>query len=106
MLQAAARSANRVHWRLTDYTGYPTRRRGQGAVIWVFISELFPRTKERAVGQTVGAATHWCCANCAIWMRSSWSPQWVSSARTPLRLLRGGQHARTIGFRTNSAERI
>ena len=31
-------------------------------MIWVFISELFPRTKERAVGQTVGAATHWCCA--------------------------------------------
>lgn len=31
---------------------------GQGAVIWVFISEIFPN-KFRAVGQTVGSATHW-----------------------------------------------
>ena len=31
---------------------------GQGAVIWVFISEIFPN-KFRAIGQTVGSATHW-----------------------------------------------
>jgi MFS transporter, SP family, xylose:H+ symportor len=31
---------------------------GQGAVIWVFISEIFP-TKVRASGQSFGAGTHW-----------------------------------------------
>ncbi len=31
---------------------------GQGAVIWVFISEIFP-TKVRATGQSFGASTHW-----------------------------------------------
>ncbi len=31
---------------------------GQGAVIWVFISEVFPN-KVRAFGQSWGAATHW-----------------------------------------------
>lgn len=31
---------------------------GQGAVIWVFISEVFPN-KVRAMGQSLGAATHW-----------------------------------------------
>jgi len=31
---------------------------GQGAVIWVFISEIFP-TKIRARGQAFGASTHW-----------------------------------------------
>ncbi len=31
---------------------------GQGAVIWVFISEIFP-TKVRALGQSFGAGTHW-----------------------------------------------
>lgn len=30
----------------------------QGAVIWVFISEIFP-TQIRAKGQTLGSATHW-----------------------------------------------
>ena len=34
---------------------------GQGTVIWVFISELFPASA-RANGQALGAATHWCCA--------------------------------------------
>jgi len=33
----------------------------QGAVIWVFISEIFP-TQVRAKGQTLGSATHWCMA--------------------------------------------
>jgi len=31
---------------------------GQGAVIWVFISEIFP-SRQRAQGQTLGAFTHW-----------------------------------------------
>lgn len=31
---------------------------GQGAVIWVFISEIFP-TKVRAFGQSLGTGTHW-----------------------------------------------
>jgi sugar porter (SP) family MFS transporter len=34
---------------------------GQGAVIWVFISEIFPN-KIRAMGQSFGAGTHWVCA--------------------------------------------
>jgi sugar porter (SP) family MFS transporter len=31
---------------------------GQGAVIWVFISEIFPN-RVRAAGQSFGASTHW-----------------------------------------------
>ncbi|MBN2775190.1 MAG: sugar porter family MFS transporter [Prolixibacteraceae bacterium] len=31
---------------------------GQGAVIWVFISEIFPN-RYRAAGQTLGSFTHW-----------------------------------------------
>ena len=31
---------------------------GQGAVIWVFISEIFP-TRQRAEGQALGCGTHW-----------------------------------------------
>ncbi|MBN8685266.1 MAG: sugar porter family MFS transporter [Chitinophagales bacterium] len=31
---------------------------GQGAVIWVFISEIFP-TKVRAFGNSLGSSTHW-----------------------------------------------
>ena len=31
---------------------------GQGAVIWVFISEIFPNL-HRAQGQTLGSGTHW-----------------------------------------------
>jgi len=34
---------------------------GQGAVIWVFISEIFPND-HRAAGQALGSATHWVCA--------------------------------------------
>ncbi|SHJ04020.1 sugar porter family MFS transporter [Pseudozobellia thermophila] len=34
---------------------------GQGAVIWVFISEIFP-TKLRAQGQSFGSSTHWVLA--------------------------------------------
>jgi hypothetical protein len=31
---------------------------GQGAVIWVFISEIFPND-HRAAGQSLGSSTHW-----------------------------------------------
>ncbi|MDD4145346.1 MAG: MFS transporter, partial [Prolixibacteraceae bacterium] len=31
---------------------------GQGAVIWVFISEIFPN-RQRASGQSLGSFTHW-----------------------------------------------
>ena len=31
---------------------------GQGAVIWVFISEIFPN-RQRAAGQALGSSTHW-----------------------------------------------
>jgi sugar porter (SP) family MFS transporter len=34
---------------------------GQGAVIWVFISEIFPNNA-RAYGQSLGSATHWILA--------------------------------------------
>lgn len=34
---------------------------GQGAVIWVFISEIFP-SKFRAYGQAIGCSTHWVLA--------------------------------------------
>ncbi|MFN3457168.1 MAG: MFS transporter [Novosphingobium sp.] len=34
---------------------------GQGAVIWVFIAEVFP-THARARGQTIGCGTHWVLA--------------------------------------------
>jgi hypothetical protein len=31
---------------------------GQGAVIWVYISEIFPN-RHRAEGQALGCGTHW-----------------------------------------------
>jgi len=34
---------------------------GQGAVIWVYISEIFP-SRHRAEGQALGSFTHWICA--------------------------------------------
>lgn len=34
---------------------------GQGAVIWVFISEIFPN-QFRGAGQSLGSFTHWICA--------------------------------------------
>ncbi len=34
---------------------------GQGTVIWVFISEIFPN-RHRAEGQALGSFTHWLCA--------------------------------------------
>jgi sugar porter (SP) family MFS transporter len=38
----------------------------QGAVIWVFISEIFPN-KVRAQGQTLGSSTHWVMAALVSW---------------------------------------
>lgn len=39
---------------------------GQGAVIWVFISEIFPN-RVRARGQALGSATHWVMAAVISW---------------------------------------
>jgi sugar porter (SP) family MFS transporter len=39
---------------------------GQGAVIWVFISEIFPN-KVRAKGQALGSFTHWFMAALISW---------------------------------------
>lgn len=40
---------------------------GQGAVIWVYISEIFP-TAARAMGQSLGASTHWVLAAALTFM--------------------------------------
>jgi hypothetical protein len=40
---------------------------GQGAVIWVFISEIFP-TAVRSKGQTLGSFTHWFMAMVISWV--------------------------------------
>lgn len=39
---------------------------GQGAVIWVYISEVFPNSV-RAKGQTLGSFTHWFMATVVSW---------------------------------------
>ena len=39
---------------------------GQGAVIWVFLSEIFPN-KVRAKGQALGTFTHWFMAAVISW---------------------------------------
>ena len=46
---------------------------GQGAVIWVFISEIFP-TAQRATGQALGSFTHWAFAA----LLTSFFPQMVA----------------------------
>lgn len=38
----------------------------QGAVIWVFISEIFPH-RVRAAGQALGSMTHWVMADLISW---------------------------------------
>ena len=40
---------------------------GQGAVIWVFISEIFPN-RARARGQALGSFTHWFMAAAVSWI--------------------------------------
>jgi sugar porter (SP) family MFS transporter len=47
---------------------------GQGAVIWVFISEIFPN-RQRAEGQTLGCFTHWVFAA----LLTTFFPRMVSS---------------------------
>ncbi len=47
---------------------------GQGAVIWVFISEIFPN-RHRAEGQTLGSSTHWIFAA----LLTTFFPKMVSS---------------------------
>lgn len=44
---------------------------GQGAVIWVFISEIFPN-RHRAEGQTLGSSTHWVFAALLTTVFPSW----------------------------------
>jgi len=50
---------------------------GQGAVIWVFIAEIFP-DRFRATGQAVGCGTHWVCAALITTLfpavAAAWSP--------------------------------
>ena len=48
---------------------------GQGAVIWVFISEIFPN-RVRARGQALGSSTHWIMAALISWtfpVMADWS---------------------------------
>lgn len=47
---------------------------GQGAVIWVFISEIFPNAY-RGVGQSVGCATHWIFAA----LLAQWFPKAIAT---------------------------
>jgi sugar porter (SP) family MFS transporter len=55
---------------------------GQGAVIWVFIAEIFPN-RDRAEGQTLGSFTHWIFAALLTTffpgMVSAFSPGYVFS---------------------------
>lgn len=51
----------------------------QGAVIWVFISEIFPNAV-RAKGQALGSFTHWVMAAVVSWtfpMMAGWSGAWA-----------------------------
>ena len=53
---------------------------GQGAVIWVFISEIFPN-RHRAIGQAFGCFTHWIFAALLTmifpWMITTFAPGYV-----------------------------
>jgi MFS family permease len=53
---------------------------GQGAVIWVYISEIFPN-RQRAAGQSLGSFTHWAFAALLTTffpkMVSALEPGWV-----------------------------
>ncbi len=53
---------------------------GQGAVIWVFISEIFPN-RHRAAGQALGCSTHWIFAALITTffpgMVTAFAPGWV-----------------------------
>ena len=70
-------------WALVAYIGFFAF--SQGAVIWVYISEIFPN-RVRAQGQSIGAATHWflnAVISAAFPAVAAWSrggPFWVFSA--------------------------
>ncbi len=53
---------------------------GQGAVIWVLISEIFP-DRHRATGQSLGSFTHWLFAALLTtvfpWMVGQFAPGWI-----------------------------
>lgn len=53
---------------------------GQGAVIWVLISEIFP-DRHRASGQALGSFTHWLFAALLTttfpWMVGQFAPGWI-----------------------------
>ncbi|HTZ84964.1 MAG TPA: sugar porter family MFS transporter [Candidatus Acidoferrales bacterium] len=63
---------------------------GQGAVIWVFISEIFPN-RHRAEGQTLGSFTHWIFAAALTTffpkMVASFPPGYVFSFFTAMMIL-------------------
>jgi MFS transporter, SP family, arabinose:H+ symporter len=63
---------------------------GQGAVIWVFISEIFPN-RHRAEGQTLGSFTHWIFAAALTTffpkMVSAFPPGYVFSFFTGMMIL-------------------
>ena len=49
---------------------------GQGTVIWVLISEIFPN-RHRAEGQALGSFTHWLFAA----LLTTFSPRWSRNSR-------------------------
>ena len=53
---------------------------GQGTVIWVLISEVFPN-EHRAAGQSLGSATHWVFAAALTtlfpWLVGAFAPGWI-----------------------------
>jgi SP family arabinose:H+ symporter-like MFS transporter len=53
---------------------------GQGTVIWVLISEVFPN-EHRAAGQSLGSATHWVFAALLTtvfpWLVGAFAPGWI-----------------------------
>ena len=53
---AAQRHQNLLVWLLVGYIAFFAL--SQGAVIWVYLSEIFP-TRVRAKGQSLGSFTHW-----------------------------------------------
>ena len=63
---------------------------GQGAVIWVFISEIFPN-RHRAQGQTLGSFTHWIFAALLTTffpkMVAAFSPGYIFSFFTAMMVL-------------------
>ncbi len=69
----ANRFQNYLLWLLLFYIGFFAI--SQGAVIWVYLSEVFP-TRVRAKGQSIGSSTHW-IMNALI---SGAYPLWANSS--------------------------